>query len=398
MTTKTKFDEKKVPKLRFPDFSGDWTRERMKGLFTITAGGDIGKIKFSKNETDVLKTPVYSNTLKGEGLYGYTDVSLEIAPSLTVTARGNIGHANARMTPYCSVVRLLVLTPKKDIDVKFFEAGINKLNIFIESTGVPQLTAPQLSKYSINLPTLPEQQKIADFLTTVDSWVQTLESQKKNLEIYKKGIIQKIFSQEIRFEDEDGNEFPDWEEKKLGEVGEFKRGKGISKSDIESDGKNKCVRYGEIYTEYNEVIQAIKSRTNIEKDQSVLSFKNDVLIPSSGETPIDIATASCITESNIILGGDLNIIRPKQRYSGVYLAYIISNCEKRRVARMAQGNSVVHLYNSHLKNLWINIPTLPEQQTIVDFLSSIDELIQSKQTQINKAKEWKKGLMQQLYI
>jgi len=102
----------------------------------------------------------------------------------------------------------------------------------------------------------------------------------------------------LRFAEFEG----EWERKRLGEVVEFLRGKGISKEDVIENGKNKCIRYGELYTEYQEVIFEVKSRTNVTQEHSIVSRIDDVLMPSSGETALDISTASCVKENNILLG------------------------------------------------------------------------------------------------
>lgn len=253
-------------------------------------------------------------------------------------------------------------------------------------------------KLKIYLPSLSEQQKIANFLSSTDSWIINLQSQKESLELYKKGVMQKIFSQEIRFKDENGKNYPEWEDKKLGEVATFIKGKGISKDDIDIEGVNKCIRYGELYTTYNEVIYDVVSKTNTPSINSVLSKSNDLLIPSSGETALDIAKVSCVIAKDILLGGDLNIIRIQKMSSGIFFAYYLSNVCKMRIAEMAQGNAVVHLYASQLAKLEIKLPIYVEQQKIADFLSSVDEMIQSKQKQIIEAEIWKKGLMQQMFV
>lgn len=188
-----------------------------------------------------------------------------------------------------------------------------------------------------------------------------------------------------------------WEEKKLGCIVEFLRGKGISKDDIVNDGKNKCIRYGELYTEYNEVISAVKSKTNISKENSLLSKSGDVLIPSSGETAIDIATSSCLNEDEVLLGGDLNVLRPNKDNDGIFLAYDLSNFQKCKIARIAQGNSVVHLYASQLKLLKINIPQKEEQQKIAEFLGSTDEWIENLREQKKSLEIYKKGMMQKIF-
>ena len=187
----------------------------------------------------------------------------------------------------------------------------------------------------------------------------------------------------------------EWEGKKLGEIADFFKGAGISKEDVCENGKNKCIRYGELYTKYKEIINKINSKTNIEK--SFLGKKNDVLIPSSGETAIDIATSSCLRQDNVLLGGDLNVLRLKKDNDGIFLAYDLSNFQKRNIARIAQGNPVVHLYSSSLKSLKISWPLFQEQQKIAEFLRSVDKWIENLRSQKKSFEAYKKGMMQKIF-
>ena len=136
------------------------------------------------------------------------------------------------------------------------------------------------------------------------------------------------------------------------------------------------------------------SYTNLDPNNLVLSDTNDVIIPASGETQIDIATASCVLNA-VALGGDLNII--KTEINGVFLAYYLNSAKKRDIAQIAQGISVVHLYSSQLKTLNINIPSPQEQQKIASCLSALDELITAQQEKIDELQQHKKGLMQGLF-
>jgi type I restriction enzyme S subunit len=187
----------------------------------------------------------------------------------------------------------------------------------------------------------------------------------------------------------------EWEKKKLGEVADFKKGKGISKSDIVEDGTTECIRYGELYTHYGETINLIKSKTNIDIKNLVFSNANDVIIPASGETKIDIATASCVLKSGVVLGGDLNII--KTQNNGVWLSYYLNSKKKMDIANLAQGISVVHLYSSQLSLLNLNFPTLPEQTRIANFLTAVDEKIQALKKKKGLLEAYKKGVMQRLF-
>jgi len=187
----------------------------------------------------------------------------------------------------------------------------------------------------------------------------------------------------------------EWEKKKISQIAELYKGKGVSKSDIVADGNQPCIRYGELYTSYGEVINEVISKTNLPSSELFLSKKNDVIIPASGETKIDIATASCVTKDNIALGGDLNVIRSDQ--NGIFLSYIFNGILKNNIAKVAQGDTVVHLYASQLKLLDIPIPSGKEQQKIADCLTSVDELITAQTQKLDAFKTHKKGLLQQLF-
>ena len=174
------------------------------------------------------------------------------------------------------------------------------------------------------------------------------------------------------------------------------KGKDISKNDISEDGLNSCIRYGELYTIYNETIKNTVSKTNLPKKNLVLSEAGDVIIPASGETQIDIATASCVLQEGIALGGDLNIIRGD--FKGVFLAYYLNAHLKNQIARLSQGSSVIHLYSKQLMKLKLCLPATEEQQKIADFLSAIDQKIEAVSQQIEKTQTFKKGLLQQMFV
>ncbi len=186
-----------------------------------------------------------------------------------------------------------------------------------------------------------------------------------------------------------------WQSKKMGRFAKFSKGKGISKNDISADGETECIRYGELYTIYTEVIDKVYSKTNINKKDLILSEANDIIIPGSGETQIDIATASCVLKSGVALGGDLNIIKTDN--NGVFLSYYLNNRKKIEIAKIAQGNSVVHLYSSQLASLNINLPSIPEQQKIASFLTSVDDKLNQLKQKKSLLEQYKKGVMQKIF-
>ena len=184
----------------------------------------------------------------------------------------------------------------------------------------------------------------------------------------------------------------EWSIAPLSNIALFSKGALLSKADLSSNGTS-CILYGELYTTYNEVIYDVKSKTEV--DISLLKFSkvNDVIIPSSGETAVDIATASCIMTENIACGGDLNIISPYND-NGIFISYQLNNSKRNCIAKIAQGASVVHIYNEGLKKIKINLPTLAEQKKIADFLSLLDRKIALQEKKIALLKDYKKGLFE----
>ena len=181
----------------------------------------------------------------------------------------------------------------------------------------------------------------------------------------------------------------EWKNTRLGEIANFTKGKGISKSDIDERGNIECIRYGELYTHYGEIINEIKSRTYTNISNLVLSESNDVIIPASGETAIDIATASCVLKSGVALGGDLNIIKTEN--DGVFLSFYLNSKKKMEIANLAQGISVVHLYSSQLASLSLNLPKIDEQNKISNFLTLLIKRIDTQSKIIQRLESLMKG-------
>lgn len=175
----------------------------------------------------------------------------------------------------------------------------------------------------------------------------------------------------------------EWKEERLSKIAELSKGVGISKEQLSEDGEP-CILYGELYTKYkSEIIHKVISKTNIESSNLKRSKRNDVIIPCSGETAIDIAVARCVPFDNILLGGDLNIIR-LHKDDGAFMAYQLNGKRKIDIAQLAQGVSVVHLYGENIKAIKTYNPCLQEQQKIVKLLSMLDERIEVQNKIIEK--------------
>jgi len=177
------------PEIRFKGFIDAWEQRKLKVIAnTIVAGGDIDKDKIKENGT----YPVIANALTKDGIVGYYDDDYRIeAPAVTITGRGEIGIAKARHQNFTPVVRLLSLTTVHDVD--FVEHAINNLRIVSESTGVPQLTVPQLSNYKIHITSINEEKKIGLFISKLDNLITLHQCKLDKLQDVKKGLLQKMF-------------------------------------------------------------------------------------------------------------------------------------------------------------------------------------------------------------
>lgn len=197
---------------------------------------------------------------------------------------------------------------------------------------------------------------------------------------------------DIRFAGFSGN----WEERKLGDLAEFLKGNGYAKSDLTDEGKP-IILYGRLYTKYETVIESVDTYT-IEKEKSVISKGNEVIVPASGETSEDISRASVVSEPGIILGGDLNIVRPSDEIEPVFLALTISNGKQQKeLTKRAQGKSVVHLHNSDLKEVNLLFPKKEEQTQIGNFFKQLDDIIALQQQELDTLKQTKQGFMQKMF-
>ena len=182
----------------------------------------------------------------------------------------------------------------------------------------------------------------------------------------------------------------------MSDIADLSKGIGISKNQLSADGEP-CILYGELYTKYkSETIKEVISKTNIDNTKLVKSKANDVIIPCSGETAEEIATARCVLKDDVLLGGDLNIIR-LHGYDGSFMSYQLNGNRKYDIAKVAQGVSVVHLYGEHLKNIKTINPGLNEQKKIANLLSLLDERISTQNKIIEDLKKLKYAISKYLF-
>lgn len=188
----------------------------------------------------------------------------------------------------------------------------------------------------------------------------------------------------------------DWEQRKSVDIADYSKGNGYSKSDLTENG-TPIILYGRLYTKYQFAIAEVDTFAT-PKDGSIYSQGNEVIIPASGETAEDIARASAVEKSGILLGGDLNILRPFNFINPLFLALTISNGEpQKELAKKAQGKSVVHIHNSDIQEVTVSFPTRAEQDRIVAVFRSLDNLITLHQRKVDKLQQVKKAYLCEMF-
>ena len=241
------------------------------------------------------------------------------------------------------------------------------------------------------LPSTDEQDKIASFLSFLTQRIDAQQKYVVTLKKYKRGAVRHLLLPKSC-----PLKNARWTTAKMGELGNFVKGAPLSKADISADG-TPFILYGELYTTYNEVVTSVKRRTQAQVDETFLSRVGDVVIPTSGETPEEISTASCVMLPNVILAGDLNIFRG-DKVDGRIMSYLLNHVVNAKIARIAQGKSVVHVQASELCKLTLTYPDKNTQNTIIGFLSLLDDKIMNEENSLAFLSALKDGLLQQLFI
>lgn len=329
---------------------------------------------------------------------------------------GKVGYVDELPKPATLNSGVFVIRPKYNSFVPKYFFYVLTSNLFKEfirnitaGSTITHLYQKDFVTFNFPVPPKKEQTAIATALSDVDNLIGSLEKLIAKKEAIKTGTMQQLLTGKTRlpefatrengsakgFKQTELGRIPeDWEVSTLGDIANFLKGSGLPKSDLVDDGQYKCIHYGQLFTLYEELISKVKSSTNI--DGNIKSISNDVLMPTSDVTPNGLATASCILEKDVVLGGDILIIRANpQILNGVYFAYLI-NIYREQVMRLVTGSTVYHLYGNTMSKLTINLPNAKEQTAIATILSDMDKEIQALQQRLEKTKGIKQGMMQQL--
>lgn len=389
-----------VPKLRFKEFSGEWEEKYLSELGTFKNGLNKSKEDFGfgypfVNLMDVFgKDVVFSekfdlvnanekdlklyNLLKGDILFIRSSVKREgvgetilVLDDLENTTYSGFLIRFREKTKY-----LNLLFKKYCFKTKKFRKSLLSLSTTSANTNINQ---ESLNLLKLNFPAKQEQEKIASFLTSVDIKIEQLTKKEELLQQYKKGVMQKIFNQEIRFKDDDVSEFCDWDEKKLGDVCNIKKGSQLNKDTLTYIGDYPALNGGINPSGYTTDWNTEANTITISEGGNSCGYVNFV------------TTRFWSGGHNYSLQELENTINPKYLYQ--YLKFNELNIMKLRV-----GSGLPNIQKSAISSFNINILCIEEQTKIANFLSSIDSKIEQVQKQLNFTKEFKKALLQQMFV
>lgn len=393
------------PILRFPSFIENWKVKRLEELGEFIGGGtpntsvedfwngDIPWISSSDIIEDEIQNIKISRFLTKRAI---KESATKIIPknSILLVSRVGVGKLAVNNVEVCTSQDFTNINIYNDNSYFIGYNLISRKNVlqsFSQGTSIKGFTSSDIKTLQIVIPSLEEQTKIANFLSAVDEKLNLLKEKKSLLEDYKKGIMQKIFNQEIRFKDDNGNNFEDWVEKTLGEISDIITGKTPSTKDDEIwNGDIQFItptdiKEGEKYQKKTERHVVSNSKLKILPVNSIIY----TCIASIGKMCISIKP--CITNQQI----NSLVIHENCNYEYVYywLFYITP------LIKSTQANTTLPIINkTDFSKFKIQIPSLKEQTKIANFLSAIDEKIELVSNQIEDTQEYKKGLLQQMFV
>jgi len=391
--------ENRLPKLRFPEFSTTLDNLKLDDVVTFKSGGTPSKENESYWNGDIpwisatsMQGKYYSKsdrTLTEEGLKKGSKLALK--GSLLLLVRGSmlfnkipIGITE-RDVAFNQDLKSLIVNDKSNTEYlyQWFSSQENLILDKVVGTGIGagKLDTEDLKNLKLNLPSLPEQTKIATFLTAVDEKLTALKQKKTLLEQYKKGVMQKIFSQELRFKEHNGNDFEDWEEKKLGEIADIKKGKQLNRIELTETGDYLCINGGISPSGYTDNFNTLENTITISEGGNSCGFVNFFKCKfwSGGHNySIEIINQN-LTNNDFLF----QLLKQKQL----------------DIMSLRVGSGLPNIQKKDLVAFSFELPnSIDEQTKIANFLSAIDEKINHCQGQIEKTAVWKKGLLQQLFV
>jgi type I restriction enzyme S subunit len=389
-----KQENQNIPKLRFSEFSGEWEEKEIKDFGYFYYGKSAPKWSITEDS----KTPcirygeLYTKfNVVVDKIHSYTNVSEE---NLKFSKGGEVlvprvGEDPRDFSKCCYLpfkgiaIGEMISVFNTQEDSLFISYYFNTLSRefgkMVEGGSVSNLYFRYLENIKLKIPKIPEQQKIANFLTAIDKRIQKLIDKKNLLENYKKGVMQQIFSQKIRFKDDDGGDYDDWEEKKLGDVCSIKKGDQLNKEYLVEDDLYPALNGGIKPSGYTNKYNTNKNTITISEGGNSCGYINFMKTKfwSGGH---------CYSLKNIV-----------ENINNLFL-YQILKFKENKIMLLRVGSGLPNIQKRDLDSFKFNLPSLPEQQKIANFLTTLDKKIENMQIKIEESKIFKKGLLQKMFV
>lgn len=401
----------KVPKLRFKEFSGEWEEKKLKNITSRimdgthfspkSSDGDFLYITSKNIRFGRLDLTNISYISEDEHNLIYKRCPVKKGQILFTKDGANTGNAciNTLDFPFSLLSSVAVIDGEKEILINNYLLQwilSEKCQSYIVSAmsgqAISRLTLEKINNFYVPITSLPEQQKIADFLSLVDEKIEKLTKKKELLEQYKKGVMQKIFSQEIRFKDDNGNDFPEWEEKEI--------------FDIVNEYNEKTVENNQ-YPILSSSMNGIFLQSDYFLKQTASADTTGYKIVPKGYFTYRSMSDTGYFTFNIQNIVDKGIVSPaypvffvKEDVLSDFLYFQLNNDKLliNEILSLKEGGTRYALGFNKFKNLNIFLPSLPEQQKITDFLSALDKKIDIVDKELGQVQEFKKGLLQQMFV
>lgn len=428
------------PQLRFSDFNDQWSVLKLGNIAKINDGThqtpkyvedgikfvSVENIHNLKSTSKFITSEAYEKGFKVKprigdilmtritaGVIGATAIVTDNEPLAYYVSLALIREISGNHIPYLA----------QRIESTHFKRELHKRIIHVAFP--KKINLGDIGECLISIPSLPEQQKIASFLSKVDEKITLLTEKKDKLTEYKKGVMQQLFNGKwgkqdgqltfipptLRFKADDGSEFPDWKEKKFGDCFDFFTTNSLSRDKLSYDmGMIKNIHYGDIHTKFRsifkpeqELVPYIAELDDTKKIKPQSYCQNgDLVFADASEDYADIGKCIEVRELGnlkLVAGLHTHLARPKEKFATGYQAYLQKSWKMRyQIMRIAQGTKVLGISTKQLATIYLPVPCYEEQEKIAAFLTSLDSKIECLEFELNKSKEWKKGLLQQMFV
>ena len=409
---------KKSPKIRFKGFTDDWEQRKLEDLGSFKNGMNFDKSAMGHGHPFINLQNIFGKTVVDDKDLGLA-VSSEKQRNEYNLLKGDILFIRSSVKP--EGVGEAALVPKNFENTTFsgfiirfrphitvddeFKRVIfatktvrNQIMALATSSANTNINQISLGKIIIELPELSEQSKIGNLFKQLDNAIALHQRKLEKTKALKSAYLSELFP--VEGERKPKRRFAgfidDWKQGTVGEYGYFYYGKSAPKWSVTKDAIIPCVRYGELYTKFGAKIDKVYSYTNISKENLKFSTGNEVLVPRVGEDPLDFANCSWLSIPNVAIGEMISVYNTEE--NPLFISYYFNSQLRHAFAKRVEGGNVSNLYFTYLENITISIPNKEEQDTIANFLESLDSVVEHHQHKLEKLKNIKQAYLNELFV